>query len=106
MGPPSTVTCGSSDETIMDYQVCDFKRGMLSVIRLVTVSKKNFPNSYLLDCLNGWDESNCGACTFEDGQCGFIDFSVGSYKWLRDRGGVSGTNSGPSTDHTLGNSEG
>lgn len=42
MGPPSTVTCGSSDETIMDYQVCDFKRGMLSVIRLVTVSKTKF----------------------------------------------------------------
>ena len=61
---------------------------------------------FFIDCPNGWDEANCGACDFESGQCGLVDTSVGSYKWFRDRDGTSGVGSGPATDHTLGTSEG
>jgi len=59
-----------------------------------------------LDCPNGWDELNCGGCSFEDGQCGWNDISPGSYKWNRDRDGTSGIGTGPPTDNTLGTSEG
>lgn len=50
--------------------------------------------------------STAGACSFENGMCGYTDESYGTFKWHRDRNGSSAANTGPSVDHTLGTSLG
>lgn len=64
------------------------------------------PYASWTDCDNNFDESSCGACTFETSTCGWVDLSLGTFLWKRDNGGTSGIATGPSVDHTLGNANG
>ena len=64
-------------QCITQDQVCDFK----------------------LDCADGSDEVNCGACDFENGNCNWRDISSGQYQWDQS---VADGQRGPSSDHTLG----
>ncbi|EDV21956.1 uncharacterized protein TRIADDRAFT_59472 [Trichoplax adhaerens] len=49
-----------------------------------------------------WNQSNCGACTFETSTCGWKDISSGNDKWKR----ASAVIGGPASDHTTGSSSG
>ncbi|XP_073714301.1 apical endosomal glycoprotein [Misgurnus anguillicaudatus] len=55
--------------------------------------------NYVLDCPLGEDEDTCGPCNFENGQCQWIDVSVGPNRWNRVK--VT-NNTDPKTDHTTG----
>lgn len=68
-------------QCITQDQVCDFK----------------------MDCADGSDEVNCGACTFETGNCNWQDYSSGQYLWDQS---VADGRVGPANDHTLGTSTG
>lgn len=59
----------------------------------------NFQN----DCPDGSDEKNCGNCTFDNSQCGWIDSSAGSFRWTRHNNGTETGNTGPRNDHTRNN---
>ncbi|EDO47788.1 predicted protein [Nematostella vectensis] len=59
---------------------------------------------YQNDCSDGLDEASCGTCNFEADQCGWGDNSPGQYQWSRHRGATPSANTGPSVDHTCGNS--
>jgi hypothetical protein len=61
---------------------------------------------YIVNCNDGSDEVNCGACDFEQGQCDWEDASAGKYNWARNKGATSSAISGPSVDHTLGTANG
>lgn len=52
-----------------------------------------------MDCADGSDEINCGACDFEHGSCRWADMSSGIFQW-----GQTGADGrfGPSADHTFG----
>ncbi|XP_022083158.1 ALK tyrosine kinase receptor-like isoform X2 [Acanthaster planci] len=67
------------------------------------------------DCLFGEDEDakHCGvipfggACSFEDGWCGWHNVIQGDdFNWTRHNGSTRTSNTGPSFDHTLGTSQG
>ncbi|XP_038071785.1 ALK tyrosine kinase receptor-like [Patiria miniata] len=67
------------------------------------------------DCLLGEDEDvkHCGvipfggACSFEDGWCGWHNvIQDDDFDWTRHNGSTRTSNTGPSYDHTLGNSKG
>ncbi|XP_077864140.1 MAM and LDL-receptor class A domain-containing protein 1-like [Saccoglossus kowalevskii] len=61
--------------------------------------------NWVKDCDDGQDEIDCGQCTFEDDQCGYVDISRGDYEWERMKGSTSTPETGPSVDCT-GNKEG
>ena len=82
----------------MSLQLC-----LILQSNVVALQRKNVG---YLDCPNGWDELNCGTCDFESNTCGWNDVSIGSYKWIRDRAGTSGIETGPPTDHTTETAEG
>ncbi|GFN85250.1 MAM and LDL-receptor class a domain-containing protein 2-like [Plakobranchus ocellatus] len=49
------------------------------------------------------DESHCGVCTFETGQCGLVDLSKGSYRWkLASDSGTTDFDQRIGADHTTG----
>lgn len=61
---------------------------------------------FVKDCPQGDDEKNCGNCTFDATQCGWIDSSVGSFRWTRHNNGTETANTGPQSDHTTGTAKG
>ena len=82
--PPTTNFTCSENETVPFFKVCDF----------------------IFDCANGRDESFCGQCDFEEGECGWTNAFIGSkYEWQRGRNG-STSGAGPTTDHTTGTGTG
>jgi hypothetical protein len=72
--------------------------------------------NFINDCSNGEDERYCGTCDFEvkDGvdsapvahQCGWVDKSIGNYRWFRLNNGTPYNYTGPGFDHTFYNSTG
>ena len=39
-------------------------------------------------------------CTFESGQCNWVNYDNGAYTWVRYRGATPSQNTGPTYDHT------
>lgn len=62
--------------------------------------------NFVSDCSDGSDEADCGACDFENGQCGWNDISTSRYAWQRYQGSTPHTLSGPNVDHTKGTAQG
>ncbi|RDD40324.1 MAM and LDL-receptor class A domain-containing protein 2 [Trichoplax sp. H2] len=58
------------------------------------------------DCADGSDEANCGACTFEKGQCGWQNTFTDNFNWTRHQGRTPSLTTGPSYDHTTFSSRG
>jgi len=83
---PCAVRCSVSNKCIPSTKVCDFVN----------------------DCgtNDNSDEKNCGACDFESGYCQWNDTSRGVFDWGRGNGSTATINTGPSVDHTKGDSTG
>eukprot|EP00795_Rhopilema_esculentum_P012712 gene12712-3431_t len=83
---PCAVRCKTSNRCIPATKICDFVN----------------------DCgaTDDTDERNCGACDFESGLCQWNDSSIGVFDWKRGNGATATANTGPSTDHTKGDSSG
>ncbi|XP_048242500.1 MAM and LDL-receptor class A domain-containing protein 2-like [Haliotis rufescens] len=59
------------------------------------------------DCPNGEEETACGYnCNFDNGTCKWVSRANGGFTWTRYHGATPDSNTGPSTDHTLGSSSG
>ena len=52
------------------------------------------------------DESECGACSFESGKCGWKDTSSGNWAWNRETADTVTDVNGPQGDHTSGSKQG
>lgn len=59
--------------------------------------------SYNVSCNEMLNCFSQGACSFEPGLCGWKDTSLGAYKWDRNKGTTIVAGTGPSVDHTCGN---
>lgn len=75
---PGEFYCGIGNECVLAYKQCNWQ----------------------IDCSNGADEENCGACDFEPGYCGWQDHSTGIYQWQRIRASDVSPFLHPSKDHT------
>uniref|UniRef100_H2ZZX6 MAM domain containing 4 n=1 Tax=Latimeria chalumnae TaxID=7897 RepID=H2ZZX6_LATCH len=89
----------------------------LQSVSLTSVNTCNMPKDNVCDfvchCVDCSDENMCGfhkssivtqtpfTCDFELDDCGWIDMSSTSYKWVRNMGCIS-EGTGPAMDHTLG----
>ncbi|XP_041367445.1 MAM and LDL-receptor class A domain-containing protein 2-like [Gigantopelta aegis] len=59
------------------------------------------------DCGDNTDETNCGtSCTFESGMCGWQNSKNDVLDWSTRAGKTPSRNTGPSADHTFGNTTG
>ncbi|XP_025084894.1 MAM and LDL-receptor class A domain-containing protein 2-like isoform X1 [Pomacea canaliculata] len=76
--PTVNYQCLYTSDCIPRTQVCDF----------------------LVQCVYGSDEVNCGTCDFQQGMCGWQDISVDKYVWERHNGSTASAISGPNVDHT------
>lgn len=62
--------------------------------------------NFINDCTDKSDEANCGACTFETGQCGWANTFSDNFNWTRHQGRTPSITTGPSYDHTTFTSRG
>ena len=54
-----------------------------------------------------WNLYFVGGCNFENGRCTWTDVQTGdNFDWKTGTGLTSSSGTGPSNDHTLGNSQG
>ncbi|XP_059155543.1 MAM and LDL-receptor class A domain-containing protein 2-like [Physella acuta] len=53
---------------------------------------------FVTQCMDASDEAQCGSCTFEAGECGWTDESLGDKVWSLLAAGTVGT---PYSDHTF-----
>ncbi|XP_057298293.1 MAM and LDL-receptor class A domain-containing protein 2-like isoform X2 [Hydractinia symbiolongicarpus] len=87
---PCAVKCMDKKTCVPSNKVCDFVNDC--------VSSAN-PKDYS-------DEIGCSSCDFENGWCKWKDNSKGVFDWNRQRGKTGSYMTGPTTDHTKGNSLG
>ena len=82
-----------------DYFMCEFSP------RLVCIAKSKVCDFHL-DCFDGQDEVNCGACNFEKDTCSWEPSSNSFYTFDRQIASKVNSLAGPLVDHTSQNPNG